>query len=130
MDTIAVPTDFIGLNYYGRNLHRVEDPNNDLQIFFPHPKTPEHWTEMDWEVYPDGLIQKDGSFGIVVTFLQNQVRTWLPESCLNCVPSIAIAMFFTMGGCGYIKDKVSAGFEGAVTSSSAGTVPGSIASEW
>lgn len=23
-------------------------------------------------------------------------------------------MFFTMGGCGYIKDKVSAGFEGAV----------------
>ena len=56
LETIAVPTDFIGLNYYGRNLHRVEDPNNGPQLFFPHPKTPEHWTEMDWEVYPDGLL--------------------------------------------------------------------------
>ncbi len=55
MKVIAVPTDFVGLNYYGRNLHRVDSPGNDLQIDFPLPKTPEHWTEMDWENYPDGL---------------------------------------------------------------------------
>jgi beta-glucosidase len=55
MKTIAVPTDFVGLNYYGRNLHRVDSPDNDPQIDFPFPKTPEHWTEMDWENYPDGL---------------------------------------------------------------------------
>ena len=55
MDVIANPTDFIGLNYYGRNLHRVNVPDNDLQINFPMPNTPEHWTEMGWENYPDGL---------------------------------------------------------------------------
>lgn len=55
MEVIAAPTDFIGLNYYGRNLHRSNEANNDPQIDFPHPKTPEHWTEMDWENYPDGL---------------------------------------------------------------------------
>ncbi len=62
MNIIAAPTDFIGLNYYGRNLHRVDAPNNDPQIDFPLPKTPEHWTEMDWENYPDGLT---GSLGRV-----------------------------------------------------------------
>ena len=55
MKVIAAPTDFVGLNYYGRNLHRVDAPDNDPQIDFPLPKTPEHWTEMDWENYPDGL---------------------------------------------------------------------------
>jgi beta-glucosidase len=55
MDTIMAPTDFIGLNYYGRNLHRSDDPENGTQVFFPHPKTPEHWTEMDWENHPEGL---------------------------------------------------------------------------
>ena len=76
MDTIAVPTDFIGLNYYGRNLHRVEDPNNDLQIFFPHPKTPEHWTEMDWENYPDGLT---GVLGRVY-FNYNPLKIYITEN--------------------------------------------------
>lgn len=55
MDTISVSTDFIGLNYYNRNLHRVNSPDNDPQIEFPKPKTPENWTEMDWENYPEGL---------------------------------------------------------------------------
>ena len=55
METIAVPTDFIGLNYYGRNLHRSNDPDNEPQLVFPKPKTPENWTEMDWENYPEGL---------------------------------------------------------------------------
>jgi beta-glucosidase len=55
METIAVPTDFIGLNYYGRNLHRSNNPDNEPQLVFPKPKTPENWTEMDWENYPEGL---------------------------------------------------------------------------
>jgi beta-glucosidase len=55
MDVIAVPTDFIGLNYYFREIHRANASNNDPQVVFPRPNTPEHWTEMGWENYPDGL---------------------------------------------------------------------------
>ena len=55
MDVIATPTDFLGLNYYFRTLHRANGSDNDLQIIFPQSKTPEHWTEMGWENYPDGL---------------------------------------------------------------------------
>jgi beta-glucosidase len=62
MQAIATPTDFMGLNYYGRNLHRANAPENEPQIDFLLPKTPEHWTDMDWENYPDGLT---GSLGRV-----------------------------------------------------------------
>ena len=55
MDVIAVPTDFVGMNYYSRNVHRANSSSNDPQIVFPQPRTPEHWTEMGWENYPDGL---------------------------------------------------------------------------
>lgn len=55
MEIISVPTDFIGVNYYNRNVHRVNDPENEKQLVFPKPKTLENWTEMDWENYPDGL---------------------------------------------------------------------------
>ncbi len=55
MEVAATPTDFIGLNYYNRGIQRAEGPNNDPQIIFPQPKTPEHWTEMGWENYPEGL---------------------------------------------------------------------------
>ena len=55
MDVIATPTDFIGLNYYRRQIARAPEINNDPQIVFPKSKTPENWTEMDWENYPEGL---------------------------------------------------------------------------
>jgi len=55
MKTIAVPTDFIGLNYYSRNISRATEKDNDPQTVFPQPRTPEYWTEMPWENYPDGL---------------------------------------------------------------------------
>jgi beta-glucosidase len=55
MEAIAAPTDFIGLNYYSRRVHRADTPDNDPQIHFEQPRTPEHWTEMGWENYPDGL---------------------------------------------------------------------------
>jgi beta-glucosidase len=56
MEIIATPTDFIGLNYYFRNVIRAGDPENDPQTVFTQPKTPEHWTEMGWEIYPEGLL--------------------------------------------------------------------------
>jgi beta-glucosidase len=55
LDVIATPTDFVGLNYYSRVVHRADEENNDPQTVFANDKTPEHWTEMDWENYPDGL---------------------------------------------------------------------------
>ncbi|MBK9926492.1 MAG: beta-glucosidase [Anaerolineales bacterium] len=55
MDVIATPTEFIGLNYYARQLSRANDPDNNPQTVFSKPKTPENWTEMGWENYPDGL---------------------------------------------------------------------------
>lgn len=55
LKAIAVSTDFIGLNYYARNISRAAEADNDPQIVFPQPQTPENWTEMPWENYPDGL---------------------------------------------------------------------------
>jgi beta-glucosidase len=55
MDVIAAPTDFVGLNYYSRHIYRANTPDNDPQTVFAQPRTPEHWTEMGWEIYPDGL---------------------------------------------------------------------------
>ena len=55
MDVISVPTDFLGLNYYSRHVYREDDPNNNPQTVFTQPKSPENWTEIGWENYPDGL---------------------------------------------------------------------------
>jgi len=55
LDAIAVPTDFLGVNYYSREVVRSDSPDNEPQVVFAKPKTPENWTEMDWENYPDGL---------------------------------------------------------------------------
>ena len=55
METIATPTDFMGLNYYSRNVYRADGADNDPQLVFAQPRMPEHWTEMGWEIYPDGL---------------------------------------------------------------------------
>lgn len=55
MAAIATPTDFLGLNYYNRNVARADVPDNAPQDVFPAERTPENWTEMDWEVYPHGL---------------------------------------------------------------------------
>lgn len=56
MQAIAVPTDFFGLNYYSRTVVRsdkVPESENSPQTVF---QAPEHeWTDMGWEVYPQGL---------------------------------------------------------------------------
>jgi beta-glucosidase len=56
LEAIAVSTDFIGLNYYSRHVVRAETPDNDPQTIFPAEKTPENYTDVDWEIYPDGLF--------------------------------------------------------------------------
>jgi len=52
MDVIAVPVDFLGINYYTRNINRDEhaDDNEPRTVF-----RGDEITEMDWEVYPKGL---------------------------------------------------------------------------
>jgi beta-glucosidase len=56
LKAIAAPMGFIGINYYNRGLMRVDDPKNEPQKIFLSLKTPENWTEMNWENYPDGLM--------------------------------------------------------------------------
>lgn len=56
LDATAVPTDFLGINYYNRSLVRAQDEDNEPQQVFKAPASPEHWTEMGWENYPDGLL--------------------------------------------------------------------------
>ncbi len=56
LQAIAAPTDFVGLNYYFRGVAR--DPQNpEPQTVFPLPEDDSHWTEMGWEVCPEGLRQ-------------------------------------------------------------------------
>lgn len=58
LDDIAkarVPIDFLGVNYYTRNVI-FNDPNSPfLQLGFGKTEGAEH-TATDWEVYPDGLL--------------------------------------------------------------------------
>ena len=52
MDTIVAPIDFLGINYYTRNIARDQNAKNNA------PQTVsrgDEITEMDWEVYPQGL---------------------------------------------------------------------------
>lgn len=51
LETIAVPTDFLGVNYYSRAVLRAGETDNLPQTRFDNLER----TEMNWEVYPDGL---------------------------------------------------------------------------
>jgi beta-glucosidase len=60
LEAIAAPTDFLGVNYYQRHVVRnqtIPEHENLPQAVFPAPKDDTAWTEMGWEVYPDGLYQ-------------------------------------------------------------------------
>lgn len=54
MDVIAAPTDFLGVNYYTRTVCRDEHAENNLPatLVADLPRT-----EMDWEVFPQGLYE-------------------------------------------------------------------------
>lgn len=56
MAAIAVPGDFLGVNYYTRHIARSEmvpESANERRTVFPNP----HPTTMGWEVYPEGLYE-------------------------------------------------------------------------
>jgi beta-glucosidase len=56
LSTIAVPTDFLGINYYMRAIVRsdaVPEASNAPRELFAPPAS--ELTDMGWEVYPDGL---------------------------------------------------------------------------
>jgi beta-glucosidase len=56
MQAIAVPTDFIALNYYTRAVLRDESAaGNPPPLVHTAPET--ELTEMGWEIYPEGLYQ-------------------------------------------------------------------------
>lgn len=55
MAAISAPMDFLGVNYYSREVIRSGEAGNEPQTVFAKPKTPEHWTEMEWEIHPQGL---------------------------------------------------------------------------
>jgi beta-glucosidase len=52
LQAIAAPIDFLGVNYYTRNVVRA-DPGGGEPVTVP-AESSEH-TEMGWEVFPDGL---------------------------------------------------------------------------
>lgn len=55
LDKIAVPLDYLGVNYYTRGVVRsqeVAEEDNEPRTVFVNP----HPTEMGWEVYPQGLL--------------------------------------------------------------------------
>jgi len=59
LDAIATPVDFLGVNYYTRNIARskdVDEKDNEPRTVFRGDEI----TEMDWEVYPEGLYKTLG----------------------------------------------------------------------
>ena len=56
LETIATPTDHLGLNYYFREVV-TDDPDGDLPRARSVPVPDATHTDMDWEVHPDGLEQ-------------------------------------------------------------------------
>ncbi len=58
LEAIAVPCDFLGVNYYNRTVVRSESvPEAQNQPQTEHLAPKSEWTEMGWEVYPEGLYQ-------------------------------------------------------------------------
>jgi beta-glucosidase len=55
METIAAPTDFLGVNYYTRDLFKGGSARALPEVDRTHATLPR--TEMDWEVYPEGLYR-------------------------------------------------------------------------
>jgi beta-glucosidase len=56
LEAIAVPLDFLGVNYYARGVVRsnvVAEAENAPRAVFRNPER----TEMGWEVYPEGLYE-------------------------------------------------------------------------
>ena len=58
MEAIATGTDFLGVNYYNRTVARsavVPEAENSPRTVFLAPQA--EWTDMGWEVYPQGMYE-------------------------------------------------------------------------
>ena len=58
LKAIVTPTDFLGVNYYNRAVTRsdqIDEEKNEPRTVEVAPKS--EWTDMGWEVYPEGLFQ-------------------------------------------------------------------------
>jgi beta-glucosidase len=58
MQVIAAPIDFVGVNYYSRTIarsDRISEEQNQPPSVHAAPES--QWTDMGWEVYPEGLFQ-------------------------------------------------------------------------
>ena len=56
LEAIAAPCDFLGINYYNRAVLRSETvPEDQNAPRTEHLAPQSEWTEMGWEVYPEGL---------------------------------------------------------------------------
>lgn len=56
LEIIARPLDFVGLNYYTRRVVRHDPDGGPLQVAL-HRVPGAEYTEMGWEVYPEGLYR-------------------------------------------------------------------------
>jgi beta-glucosidase len=54
LEIISAPTDFLGINYYRRKVTRF-DPTSPLFGITEAPPPDAEYTQMEWEIYPDGL---------------------------------------------------------------------------
>jgi beta-glucosidase len=54
MRLITSPTDFLGVNYYSRSVVRASS-NGGAPVAHPDPHS--EYTDMGWEVYPEGLYR-------------------------------------------------------------------------
>jgi beta-glucosidase len=57
MATISAPIDFLGVNYYTRQLVAESDEDPVLRLRLVPPEGGRELTDMDWEVYPEGLYE-------------------------------------------------------------------------
>jgi len=68
---ITTPIDFVGVNYYTRTIVKYDPSNPFLPL--KHVEGPNEKTEMNWEVYPEGLyyllvrLSKDYINNIIIT---------------------------------------------------------------
>ncbi|MCZ7546107.1 MAG: GH1 family beta-glucosidase [Anaerolineae bacterium] len=56
MAKISAPIDFLGVNYYTRDVV-CDDPDGAFPFTSPGPRENAEFTEMGWEVYPEGLYR-------------------------------------------------------------------------
>jgi beta-glucosidase len=58
LDLVAAQTDFLGVNYYNRTVirsDRIPEAQNRPRTVSLAPES--EWTDMGWEVYPDGMFE-------------------------------------------------------------------------